>query len=159
MSRAGEAIERRRFGEAQRDLNAVLDHPYLIEYLRKDPTLLRSFHRASRLLSIGGKAHEGQVLAQKTLDLANALNQLRGESHYALAQAYATLARDDRQFVAQAARELWWVFVANPSNRVNYLQDSAFDPVREQIDAELGRKPDPAGEHERLVTAPLARAH
>jgi serine/threonine protein kinase len=159
MARAVDAIKRRRFREAERDLHAVLDHPDLIEYLRKDPTLLRSFHQASRLLSIGGEAQEGQVLARKTLDLANALHLFRGESHYALAQAYATLARSDRQFVARAAGELWWVFVANPANRVNYLQDSAFDAVRGEIDAELGLKPDPAGEHERLVTASLARSH
>ena len=138
MARARESIEHGRFGEAERDLNAVLDHPYLMEYLRKDPTLLRSFHQISLLLAIGGKAEEGHVLARKTLDLANALNQLKSESHYSLAQAYAALARNDHEFVAQAADELWRVFVANPSNQVNYRQDSAFDGVREQIDARFG---------------------
>jgi eukaryotic-like serine/threonine-protein kinase len=160
VARAREAIERHRFGEAERDLNAVLDHPHLTEYLRKDPTLLRSFHQLSRLLSIGGRVHEGQALAQKTLDLANALQLLRSESHYSLAQSYAMLARNDRQYVALAADELWWVFVANPSNQVNYyVQDKVFDAVREQINAALRLKPDPIGEHERLVEATLARAH
>ena len=37
MSRAVEAIERRHFGEAQRDLIAVLNHPDLIGYLRQGP--------------------------------------------------------------------------------------------------------------------------
>jgi eukaryotic-like serine/threonine-protein kinase len=159
MSRAKEAIEHRRFGEAERDLNAVLNHPHLIEYLRKDPTLFRCFHQISWLLSKSGKASEGQVLARKTLDLANTLHQLRGESHYSLAQAYATLARNDYEFVARAAGELWWVFVANPANQGRYLQDIAFDPVREQIDAALRDKGDPVAEHARLVTTPLARAH
>ena len=128
MARAIEAIELRRFDEAQRDVSAVLNHPDLIEYLRKDPTLLRCFHQISLLLSKSGKAQEGQVLARKTLDLANAVHQLRGESHYSLAQAYAALARTDHQFVARAADELWWVFVANPASQGRYLQDIAFDP-------------------------------
>jgi tetratricopeptide (TPR) repeat protein len=159
LARAIEEFELRRFNEGQRDLSAVLDHPALIEYLRKDPTLLRCFHQISHLLSNSGKAHEGQVLARKALDLANSLHQLRGESHYSLAQAYSVLARTDQQFVGQAAEELWWVFVANPVNQGRYLQDIAFDPVREQIDAGLRSKPSPAAEHARLVNTPLARAH
>ena len=159
MLRAVEAIERRKFGEAQRDLFAVLNHPDLIGYIRKDPTLLRFFHQASRQLAIGGKAQEGQILARKTLDLAICLNSLQSESHYNLAQAYATLAQNDPAFVAQAAAELWWVLVANPSNQINYLQDSAFDPVREQIDAVLRRKPDPTAEHQRLLAMSQAQSH
>jgi eukaryotic-like serine/threonine-protein kinase len=160
MARAREAVEHLRFGEAERDLNAVLNNPHLIEYLRKDPTLLRCFHQISHLLSNSGKAQEGRVLAEKTLDLAIAAHHPhRSESHYSLAQAYAALARNDQQFAAQAAHELWWVFVANPANRGRYLQDIAFDPVRAQIDAALRRKRDPAAEHARLVTTPLARAH
>jgi hypothetical protein len=159
MARVLESIEGRRFGEAQSELSIVLNRLDLIEYLRKDPSLLRCLHQISHKLLINGKAREAQILARQTLDLANALRQLRSESHYNLAQAYAVLARDDRAYVPQAANELWHVFVANPSNRARYLQDLSFDAVREQIDSALEGKPDPTSEHDRLVSAPLARTH
>jgi hypothetical protein len=159
MWSALEAIELRQFDEAERYLSAVLNDPGLSEYLREDPTLLRCFHQASRRLSVGGKAHDGLVLARKTLDLAKSLHQLKGESHYNLAQAYATLAQSDHQFAAQAAGELWWVFAANPANQDRYLRDIAFDPVREQIDTVLRGKPDPTVEHARLIAERATRAH
>ena len=154
-----EAIEPGDSTRPSATLNAVLNHPDLIEYLRKDPTLLRCFHQVSRKLSIGGKAQEGQVLGKED---ARPGNRASSAPERVALQPGTSLrhARSKRSpVVAQAADELWWVFVANPANQVRYLQDIAFDPVREQIDAVLRRKGDPTAEHERLVTTPLARAH
>ena len=93
MTRALEAINGRHFAQAECDFDALLSHPQLLEYLRRDPTLLLCFHQASHRLSLGGKVEEGRALARKALDLANALKQYRAESHYNLARAYAICAK------------------------------------------------------------------
>ena len=116
----------------------LLNHPNLIGYLRRDPTLILCFHKASRLLSLGGKVQEGRALARKALDLANALKQYRGESHYNLARAYACCARSDPSSLPKLPSISGQVFVSNPSYQTYYEQDSAFDPVREQVDRCFG---------------------
>ena len=92
MTRALDAIDGQQFGQAERDLDVLLNHPNLIGYLRRDPTLLLCFHKASRRLSLGGKVQEGRALARRALDLAIELKQYRGESHYNMARAYAVCA-------------------------------------------------------------------
>ncbi len=158
MARALEAIDRRQFDQAQRDLDMLLDHPNLMGYLRRDPTLIRCFHDASRLLSLGGKVQEGRVLARKALDLAITLNQYRPESHYNLARAYALCVHSEPQLVAATADNLWRAFVSNPAYQDYYEQDSAFDPVREQIAVVLRGMRDPAVEHQKIVMERLAQA-
>ena len=154
--RALDAIEDKRFGHAQHDLQLVLNHPHLSEYLRRNPTFLRSFVQASRRFSLSGRVQEGQTQARKALAYANEVHQLRSESHYNLARAYAISAHDNPRFVALAANELWWVLVAHPNYEHYYFQDSTFDSVRDQIDRELRLKPDPAEEYRRRVAARLS---
>ena len=156
--RALDAIEVKRFGQAQYDLQLVLNHPQLTEYLRRNPTFLRFLLQASRRFSLSGRVQEGQVQARKTLAYANELHQLRSESHYNLARAYAISAHDNPRFVSLAANEIWWVLVAHPDYEHYYFQDSTFDSVRDQIDRELRLKPDPADEYRRRVAARLSHA-
>lgn len=106
---------------------------------------------------MSGRVEEGQALARKVLDCANALHQLRSESHYNLARAYAISAREDPDFVSGAATHLWWVLTAHPDYQHYYMQDSTFDNVRDQIDRELRLKPDPAEEYRRAVADRLAQ--
>jgi eukaryotic-like serine/threonine-protein kinase len=156
--RALDAIEDKRFGHAQRDLQLVLNNPHLTEYLRRNPTLLRSFVQASRRFSLSGRVQEGQAQARKALAYANEVHQLRSESHYNLARVYAISSHDNPRFVSLAANELWWVLVAHPDYERYYFQDSTFDSVRDQIDRELRLKPDPADEYRRRVAARLSHA-
>jgi serine/threonine protein kinase len=159
MTRAMEAIESQRFGEARRDLEAILNHPGLISHLRKDPTFIRCLHRASGWFALSGHLEEGRALARRALDLALILKQHRGECHYYLARAYAISARTDPQFMAEAANQLYRALVANPEYRERYYEvDSLFDPVRVQIDAALRDRPDPAEAYRRQLATPLARA-
>ena len=65
ISRALEEIEDERFGQALRDLDVVLEHPHLMEYLTRNPSLLRALVQASRRLLLGGRVQEGQSLAQE----------------------------------------------------------------------------------------------
>jgi serine/threonine protein kinase/tetratricopeptide (TPR) repeat protein len=156
--RALDAIEDKRFGQAQYDLQLVLNHPHLTEYLRRNPTFLRSLIQASRRFSLNGRVQEGQAQARRALAYANEVHQLRSESHYNLARAYAISAHDDPRFVSLAANELWWVLLAHPDYEHYYFQDSTFDSVRDQIDRELRLKPDPRDEYRRRVAARLAHA-
>jgi hypothetical protein len=155
--RALSAIDHESFAQAGYDLQLVLNHPHLIEYLRRNPTFLRSMLQASRRFSLSGRVAEGQALARKVVDCANELHQLRSEAHYNLARSYAISARENPDVVARAASELWWVLVANPDYQHYYIQDSTFDSVRDQIDRELRDKPDPVDEYRRAVANRLVQ--
>ncbi len=140
MIRALDAIEDGRFADGLRDLDAILAHPGLTGYLRKDPSLFPSFYTATRRLLRNGKAEEARTIARRTLDLAIALGHHGSGSHYNLACVYAVLARTNPEFIAPAAKELWWVFGAHPVYQTYYEQNSMFDAVRGQLDAELRRR-------------------
>jgi eukaryotic-like serine/threonine-protein kinase len=157
--RALNAIEDERFLEAQHDLQLVMNHPHFSEYLRRNPSFLRSLVQASRRFSLSGRVQEGQAQARKALSYANKLHQFRGECHYNLARAYAISARDNPHFVSLAADELWWALVAHSDYQQYYIQDSTFDSVRDQIDREFRLKPDPADENRRRGAARLIQAN
>jgi hypothetical protein len=159
MSRALEAIRNGRIGPAEHDLELVLNHPRLTDYLRRNPAFFRYLLQASRQLSLGGHAGEGRVVARRVLDFANAVHQAQGDSHYNLAVAFAVSARSDLQLVPLAAKELWWARVAHPAYQDQYLRDSTFDPVRAQIDQEVRRKPDPTGTRQRLISARITQSN
>ena len=122
MIRALDALKNERFEAALRDLNSILTQPGLIGYLRKDPSFLRSFHQATHRFLRNRKVEEARTIAQRTLDLAVALGHPTSESHYHLARVYAVLARTDPEFIASAAKELWWVFGVNPLNQSHYAR-------------------------------------
>ncbi|MFI5456114.1 MAG: protein kinase [Isosphaerales bacterium] len=159
MSQAILSIETRRFEAAHREFDAVLTNPGLIEHVQKEPKFIRRFHHASRQYCLNGKFQEGRAIARRALDLAITLRLPRGESHYNMARAYALSARTDPQFIADAADQLYRVFVANPVNHRIYTMDPAFEPVRYQLDAELRKKPDPTEEYRRRLCLLLAQAH
>jgi eukaryotic-like serine/threonine-protein kinase len=137
--RALEEIKNKRFEQAHHDLELVLNHPHLMEYLRRNPPFWRFLLQASRQLSLTGRAEEGRAIARRVLDFANVLNRFKGDSHYNLACAYGVSARSDPQFVPLATNELWQAFAAHPLNQDHYLRDPAFDPVRSRIDQEYRR--------------------
>jgi len=159
MSQAILAIETRRFEAAHREFDAVLTNPGLIEHVQKEPKFIRRFHHASRQYCLNGKFQEGRAIARRALDLAITLRLPPDESHYYLARAYAISARTDPQFIAKAADQLYWVFVAHPLNHGVYARDPAFKPVRAQVDEELLKKPDPTEVYRRRISMLLAQAH
>jgi hypothetical protein len=75
-----------------------------------------------------------------------------------MARAYALCARSEPQLIAATADNLWRAFVSNPAYQDYYEQDSAFDPVREQIALVLRGMRDPAVEHQKIVSERLAQA-
>ena len=158
MSCAIVSIERHRYEAAQRDLDAVLANPRLIPHLQKHPTFIQRFHHASRRYCLYGRLPEGRAIAHRALDLAIALGLPTGESRYNVAWACAMSSRTDPQFIVEAAEQLYQLFVTNPLNQGSYASDPAFEPVRNQIDAELREKPDPTKMHHKGLSTGLARA-
>jgi hypothetical protein len=156
MTRAICSIEGQRFEAARRDIDAVLSHPGLADYLRKDPAFIRRFHLATYKYLMGGKLEEARSLAQAALRLVVALKQPLAESHFNLARAFAVSAIRDRQYIAKTVEQLAWSFQAHEDYRRYYAENEIFDPLRPQIDAVVERKVE---EYRALRGRPLARAN
>jgi tetratricopeptide (TPR) repeat protein len=146
--RAELAIKAQRFDAARRDLDAVLNHPGLIEYLGQNPQRFQPFYdNTTRLYLLSGRLEEARTVARRARDLAVILKRHYGASQYYLARVYAVSGRSEPHFIADAADQLFRAFLANPDFQKWYRQDSWFDPVRSQVDAELGQRPDPVELH------------
>ena len=164
MMRAMQSIEANRLDEAFADLEVILNHPGLLEHLRKEPELLARIHGSaksliihlhdvSRRFCVRGKFDKGRTIARRVLEVATLLNRHRAASHYNLAKIHALAAPLEPDFIVNAANQLFLAFSAQPLYRRDYEQDSTFDVVRAQINAQLDRKPDPSEHYQRRVAA------
>jgi tetratricopeptide (TPR) repeat protein len=70
MTRALVSIRTRRFDDAARDLEVMLDHPGLGAYLRENPTFILRFHDVARALIEQGMPVQARAVARRTLDRA-----------------------------------------------------------------------------------------
>ena len=81
MMRAMQSIEAGRLDEAFPDLEVILNHPGLVEHLRKEPMLLARMqgptkslishlHDVSRRYCLRGKFDKGRTIARRVLDVA-----------------------------------------------------------------------------------------
>ena len=130
MTRATQAIEARQLDEALLDIEAVVDDPRLLDYLREEPRILAHFREpshpslisilqiASRHYCATGRITDGKRIARRAVQLATALDQPTGESHYNLARAHV---RGGVQAgsISKAANQLFRAFVANPAIKRN----------------------------------------
>ncbi len=71
MSRALVAIEMRRFDEAARDLDLIVNHGGLFQYCLKDPTFILRFHEAARAYEFQRKPALAKAIAGKALEFAD----------------------------------------------------------------------------------------
>jgi serine/threonine protein kinase/tetratricopeptide (TPR) repeat protein len=156
MTRAICSIESRRFEEARSDIDAVLEHPGLPEYLRKDPSFIRRFHLATYKYLMSGKLEEARAVAQAAVHLAFTLKLPRAESHLNVARAFAVSAIKDRQYIAKTVDELAWAFQAHEDYRRYYAQDETFNPIRQEIDAAVERRIE---QYRSQLGRPLAKAN
>jgi eukaryotic-like serine/threonine-protein kinase len=164
MMRAMQSIDAGRLDEAFPDLEAILNHPGLVEHLRKEPMLLarmhgpsesliNNLHGASRRYCLRGKFDKGRTIARRVLEVATLLNRHRAASHYNLAKVHALAAPIEPSYIVNAANQLYLSFLANPLYRRDYEQDPLFDVVRAQINAQLDQKPDPSEHYHRRLAA------
>ncbi|HKI16412.1 MAG TPA: tetratricopeptide repeat protein [Isosphaeraceae bacterium] len=154
MMQALQAIESRQFELAKRDLDTVLGHPGLVEYLRKNPECISSFRGAIRGYLVQGKFEEAQAIGRRTLNLAIAHKLHRGEIHYELGYAYATAGANEPRFIKEAAEQLFCAFVANDEYINRYKSSESFNPVRAQIDRALESEMHRRGRSIRLSKVP-----
>ena len=169
MTRATQAVEAHQFDEAIPDIEAVIDDPRLLEYLREERLLLRHFHESNHpsLISVlqtvsrhycaTGRIQDGKRIARHALDLAIALEQPTGESRYTLARAYVASGQQLRRAsVREVAKHLYHAFVAHPLYKERYAGDPAFNVARAQVDQLLGEKPDSGDVYRRGKLAAMA---
>jgi tetratricopeptide (TPR) repeat protein len=162
FTRAIRAVKDHDFDQAQRDLEVVLCHPDLLEYLRSKP--LPRLHQLLELANISldcGRVEEAQKLARRALDLAIELKLDLGcgVSHYMLARVHAVAGRTDPQAITEAAKQLSRAFLAHPVYREGYQRDRRFDPVRARLDAAIPQaEADARAElHRRRASTPMAQ--
>ena len=78
MMRAVQAIEGGRFDEARAEINVVLDHPGLEDYVRGRTDSLTPFFNITGLYLIAGRADEVRTVAERARDLAVRLDHDAG---------------------------------------------------------------------------------
>ena len=92
--------------QAVRDFKAVLAHPRFPEFAREKGEGLRVFHKLSRALIRLGRLKEAESVARSGLTRAYQYQDLRGESHYALAVAIAHSASPRQRRLKEVAEQL-----------------------------------------------------
>ena len=158
MMCAVQAIEGGRFDEARAEINVVLDHPGLEDYVRGRTDSLTPFFNITGLYLIAGRADEVRTVAERARDLAVRLDHDAGLAHFNLARVYAVLAKSDPDLIPDAARQLFRALIANPDFQRWYRDDVRwFGPVRTGIEEVLGRMEDPAVVRRRLIASRATR--
>jgi tetratricopeptide (TPR) repeat protein len=147
-----QANDSHQFDRAGRDFDALLGHPGLIEYFRKNPKCIDTFRYAIRDFLRNAKGDEARVIGRRALNLAIAINlQIgRGDLYYELGRAYASAGLDRPRYIEEAAELLFCAFVANREYIKKYKNNNLFNPVRAQIDRALKNEM-----HRRGHTLPL----
>jgi hypothetical protein len=164
MMRAVQLLEAGRLDEAFPDFEKVLNHPGLLEHLRREPMngagtqdptklLMTNLHHVSIRYCRRGNFDKGRTIARRVLELAIPLKRHRAASHFNLAKVHVLAAPIEPDYIGMAAKQLYWAFRAQPSFRRHYEQDSTFDVVRAHINANLDRMPDPSEDYQRRVAA------
>jgi eukaryotic-like serine/threonine-protein kinase len=151
---ARQAIESRQFDRAQRDLDALLGHPGLTAYFRKNPESITTFRYVIRDFLRNAKGEEARAIGRRALNLAINLNLDRGDLHYELGQALANAGLDRPRFIDEAAEQLFCAFVANDEYINRYNRSDSFNPVRAQIDRALKSEMNRRGRSIRLTKTP-----
>jgi serine/threonine protein kinase/tetratricopeptide (TPR) repeat protein len=119
---------------AEADLAFVIHHPRFAEFLREEPGALRAYRYLAEVYMNRGQLAEGIRTAERGLARAEATGILEGESHYALAQAYAVAAQARPELIPSVADQLEAAFRAQPSLREDeFAQDPVFEPLRDKL--------------------------
>jgi serine/threonine protein kinase len=159
LLRVEEAIAARRFDAARSELDAVLSHPGLEDYVRDHGGSLGRFFDVTDLYLKAGKADDARTVAECARDLAIRGRCDRGGAHYNLAIVYAVLGESDCHFIDEAAKQLFRAFIVHPDFQQMYRQETRwFNAARARIDAALGRMEDPAVVRRRLMARLSAKA-
>ncbi|GAC1345785.1 MAG: hypothetical protein NVSMB14_08990 [Isosphaeraceae bacterium] len=123
---------------AVRDFQRVIAHPRFEELVQEKGEGIRVYHKLSRTLVRIGRTDEAESIARRGLALAERYEDLRGESHYALALTLAHPTRTRQSRLKEAAEELK---LAGDYQDVLltkwFMEDAMFNDVRELITSRL----------------------
>ena len=139
LKRVKLAVQARQYDVARRELDAVLNHPELLEELRKTPiNCFTPFFMVTHRYLQAKKVAEARMVAERAYEFAVQLKRDVAKSQYNLAQVYAVMGRSDPQFIRQTAKLLSQAFVARPELRQWYREDRWWlYRIRTRLDAAL----------------------
>jgi tetratricopeptide (TPR) repeat protein len=129
--------------EARSDLNLVLNHPDLDDFLLVDSVESGFFINAARKFASRQLVDDALQIADKLLTRRIDLGQYRGRFHYTKAVVHGVGGRSDLTHLELAARQLKFAFMANARYKEWYQRDPLFDAVRVQLDALIEELLDP----------------
>jgi tetratricopeptide (TPR) repeat protein len=135
-------LELDHFSAARDDLNVVLSHGELREYLCSGSKNSTPLFLVAQQFATLGLTEEATRIADKLIHSGIELGLSRGQFHYIRAVAMSVAARTDPANLPGAATQLMYAFHAHSRFKEWYQQDKLFDPVRVQIDAMLENLPD-----------------
>ena len=135
-------LELDHFSAARDDLDVVMSHDELREYLCSGSKNSTPLVLAAQQFATRGLTEEAMRIADKLVRSGFELGLSRGRFHYTRAVVMSVAARTDPANLPGAARQLMYAFTAHLRFKEWYHQDKLFDPVRVQIDAMLETLPD-----------------
>ena len=135
-------LVQRHFHAAVGDLDPVLDHPNLIDYLRSDSENLTFLINTASQLARHHLAGDALRIADRLISCSPELGPYRGRFYYTKAAVLSVGARSDPEQIPQVAKHLKFAFIAHARFKEWYRQDELFDPIRAQLDAVIDQLPD-----------------
>ncbi len=125
MKRVEYAIKDQHFDDARRELDAVLNHPGLLDQLCQiSPNGFTPFFMVTHRYLKEEKVEEARMVAERAKDLAIHFERDFAKSQYNLAQVYAVMGRrSDPRFIKEAATQLSDAFATLPYLRQWYRAD------------------------------------
>lgn len=128
--------------EAVSDFAYLVDHPRIEELIPQYKGAVNVYHQRSSDLLHANQPEQAIQVARDGLVQAKRFQHMMGESHYALARAFASAARSNPVLIPEVRKELESVYKINPAILAKSFEvDTNFDGLRNQVrPAELKRR-------------------
>lgn len=124
--------------EAKAEFPNLLAHPRIDELVAQYHDAINIYHQRASDLLHDHEPEQAIEVAQAGLIQANRFKSKRGESHYALARAYAAAARTNPEHVPDVLAELKKAFAFKPALLTKSFEvDRYFDDLRGRLRPEL----------------------
>ncbi|AGA27513.1 serine/threonine protein kinase [Singulisphaera acidiphila DSM 18658] len=120
--------------EAISDFAYLVDHPRLDELIPQYKDAINIYHQRTSDLLRANQPKTAIKVALDGLAQANRFQSMVGESHYALARAYASAAKSDPSLIPQVAKQLKAAYKINPKIlATSFEEDQNFTGLRDQV--------------------------
>jgi serine/threonine protein kinase/tetratricopeptide (TPR) repeat protein len=143
IERTMQAVGLGHFDRARAEMDTVLAHDHLFDYLRADAENPRFLALSARIFAARGLDRDALRIAEKFVSFGLERGESRGLAHYTMAAVHGIAARTDPDRISPVVKHLKLAFRANARYLEWYHRASLFGPLRRQIDAALDQMPDP----------------